>query len=407
LMGFKANMDIRLAIDIGKDVSYMCKYVTKTETMNTRRTRSFFYSAMNQATNNGEETNTRVALNRYMTILTGSRPRGKEETCHLIDSNPLVYSSHSCRKFNLNNDSRVLEVNDEGNIDGQITVVDAYARRMDQNYWKSRALYAAANADDDHYGDLTLTTMNLNDFCQYFTVGQRGQYRNKIVEVKKRNYIQFTPSYSSDPSGTKYVDYCRLGLVRFKEWKGDYHAVYGGKDATENEIKHNWEEFLRAWAEQMEESGQSAPDFLQQEMIRAQEHLSVRSQNSLDGANQNDGGGLLSDDDDDDELEYSTLGVEYDNYDEQVADNIEWAEDANWNQTHHDFTRCLFPDPVSRLKQLAIQAERPEENLGSPINRNSLNQRQLKFIQLIETLLQYGPADSSTDGGADCRGVVS
>lgn len=132
-------------------------------------------------------------------------------------------------------------------------------------------------------------------------------------------------------------------------------------------------------------------------MIRAQEDLSVRSQNSLDGANQNDGG-LLSDDDDDDELEYSTLGVEYDVFDEQVSDNIDWAEDANWNQTHYDFTRCLYPDPVARLQQLAVQADRQEHH-ASPINRNSLNPRQLKFIQLIETLLQYGPSDSSTDGG--------
>ena len=130
-MAFKANMDIRLTTDIGKVVSYMCKYVTRTESMNTRRTRSFYLSAMNQATNNGEEASARVVLNKLMTTLAGSRARGKEETCHLIDSSPLVYSSHVCRKVNLNNNSRAIE-REDGELDGLLTVVDAYGKRMDE-----------------------------------------------------------------------------------------------------------------------------------------------------------------------------------------------------------------------------------------------------------------------------------
>ena len=33
LLTFKANMDIRLTIDIGKFINYMCKYVTKSESL--------------------------------------------------------------------------------------------------------------------------------------------------------------------------------------------------------------------------------------------------------------------------------------------------------------------------------------------------------------------------------------
>ena len=42
IMEFKANMDIRLTIDIGKVVNYMCKYVTKSESLHTWRTQNSF-----------------------------------------------------------------------------------------------------------------------------------------------------------------------------------------------------------------------------------------------------------------------------------------------------------------------------------------------------------------------------
>ena len=405
LMAFKANMDIRLTIDIGKVVQYMCKYVTKTESMNTRRTRSFYASAMNQATNNGEETNTRVVLNRYMTTLAGSRPRGKEETCHLIDSNPLVYSSHVCKKVNLHNNSVAIEVED-GEIRGKVTVVDAYARRMEGQFWSNEELYRAARNSG-------VADMNLNDFCHHFTVGLRGQGKNKIIRLRAKNYVQFTPSYSCHPNGSKYIDYCRLALVRFKEWKTDYHAVYGGQNATDQEVKANWENFLLEWSN----GDRPAPDFLQQEMIRVANNLS-QSQNSLDDGNQggNAGGGLLGgggngddDDDDDDgadfELEYSTLGIEYDHFDQEVANNLEWDEAADWTQAHHDYDRCLFEaDPVAELQRLVTHTTARRVVDSAPISRDSLNQRQRKFVELVEKLLSYededSPIKSSTDGGS-------
>ena len=268
-MAFKANMDIRLTIDIGKVVSYMCKYVTKSESMN-NQTRSFYYSAMNQATNNGQETNARRVLNKLMSTLAGTRSRGKEETCHLIDSSPLVYCSHTSKTVNLYNNTLAIEHDEDGQLQGQLSTVDAYAKRMEERVWSTPELYAGATSSG-------LSEMNLNDFCQHFTVGQgRSANKNKIIALQSRSYTQFSPSYSCNPNNKKYVEYCRLALVRFKEWKGDYHAVYGGSDATDEEVKRNWEDFLREWSA----SGRDAPDFLQQQMTRAQENLS-QGDNSL------------------------------------------------------------------------------------------------------------------------------
>ena len=54
------------------------------------------------------------------------------------------------------------------------------------------------------------------------------------------------------------------------------------------------------------------------------------SQNSLDGGNEvgNVDSGLLGNDDNGDafELEYSTLGQEYDPFDDNVDDNLEWDD---------------------------------------------------------------------------------
>ena len=88
-------MDIWLTIDKWKVVKYMCTYVTKSESLHTWRMQQFFFSYLNMATNGGEETSVKAYLNSLMTILACERARGKPETCHLIDSNPLVYSSHA------------------------------------------------------------------------------------------------------------------------------------------------------------------------------------------------------------------------------------------------------------------------------------------------------------------------
>ena len=229
----------------------------------------------------------------------------------------------------------------------ELSTVDAYAKRMDQRVWSTPELYAGATSSG-------LSEMNLNDFCQHFTVGiGRSAQKNKIIALQSRNFTQFSPSYSCNPNGKKYVEYCRLALVRFKEWKGDYHAVYGGSDATDEEVKRNWEDFLREWSA----SGRDAPDFLQQQMTQAQENLS-QGDNSLNGGEDlRDGaGGELSDDEDgDDELRFSELGGEFDVYDEEVADIEEWAQDDDWTVAHHlsKENPSLFPaDPVAEAHRL-------------------------------------------------------
>ena len=112
----------------------MCKYVTKSESLHTRQTQQFFFSYLNRATNFGEETSVKAYLNHLMTILSGELARGKPETCHFIDSDPLFYSSHACHTFNLKNNSMLVKMGDR-ELEGKVSIIDAYTKRMDSSWW--------------------------------------------------------------------------------------------------------------------------------------------------------------------------------------------------------------------------------------------------------------------------------
>ena len=69
-----------------------------------------------------------------MTMIAGERARGKPETYHLIDSNPLVYSSHACLTVNLKNNSMLVKMGDR-ELEGKVSIIDAYTKRMDSSWW--------------------------------------------------------------------------------------------------------------------------------------------------------------------------------------------------------------------------------------------------------------------------------
>ena len=127
----------------------------------------------------------------------------------------------------------------------------------DSTWWSTEYLLISA-------GHIGLDGMNLNCFGKNYYVGQRGKFRNNIMNLRPKAYVQFTPSYSRNLDGKNYVEYCWVSLVRFKEWKGNYHRVYGDMDATDQAIQIKWKDYLREWSASCENGGGQAPYFLQQ-----------------------------------------------------------------------------------------------------------------------------------------------
>ena len=85
---------------------------------------------------------------------------------------------------------------------------------------------------------------SLDKFAQTYTVfGSRANQKGKIKKMDKNTFVQFTPAYSNNPSATNYVEYCRLALIRYKTW----NDVYGGQDATDQEIKGSLKKRKKLW----------------------------------------------------------------------------------------------------------------------------------------------------------------
>ena len=56
-----------------------------------------------------------TALKRVMNKVQGEQARSRQETCHLIDSKPLVNCNYSIKQVNLRNDRGRVDLDDNGN----------------------------------------------------------------------------------------------------------------------------------------------------------------------------------------------------------------------------------------------------------------------------------------------------
>jgi hypothetical protein len=208
---WNANIDFRLTIDVGKIISYMTKYVTKTEACHTPRTRRLLFSCLSRVSQDGSDT--AVILKRLMTKVHGERVRSKQETCHLMNSLPLIHCSHLCKKVDLRNASKQIEVaiDDDDGQSAQVTcrktVIDAYAVRMDASNWLFQEEYVTAVEND-------LVSWNLNTFAARLCVGVNGTHRHRIKpHPNPKTIIVFNPNLPNNKSNETYSKYCKLSLV--------------------------------------------------------------------------------------------------------------------------------------------------------------------------------------------------
>ncbi|MFM8622001.1 MAG: DUF6570 domain-containing protein, partial [Holophagaceae bacterium] len=114
-LGWLANFDLRLTIDIGKILQYMTKYVTKTETNGANIERHFrqCYATLGQlVAAAGDDVPAERILKALHSQLHGQRSRSLQEVCHLTMSLPLVSSDHSFVTINLLNDSTVIDADE-------------------------------------------------------------------------------------------------------------------------------------------------------------------------------------------------------------------------------------------------------------------------------------------------------
>ena len=126
--------------------------------------------------------------------------------------------------------------------------MDLYGRRRNKNNWLNEYQWEEFMSLEDISGDF-----NLDKFANTYFVGSRGGHRNKLKLIQKKIVINFTPSLSNKPTSRMYPEYCKLSLVCYKPWVGDYPY----QDTDDDIVVQEWKTFISEM--------QQPPDHLMQE----------------------------------------------------------------------------------------------------------------------------------------------
>jgi hypothetical protein len=327
-----ANFDLQLTIGVGKITNYMTKYMTKSEAKQTKSAQAMICCIMHQALDEGKLTE--YILQKMMAKLHREPMISKQAVHHLIMwSQPMVDCSHSFSEVNLENNSHRLLVEPdetEGNDDSEttpatkMTLMDAYACRMDATNWESEDAFHMAVENG-------LEEMSLFWFCSKHYVGVCGGHRNKIKPHIRKEVVTFYPSPNSNPGSKDYPKYCKYLLMIHKpSWVNDTTTLWGnikGEPSDENLVQL-WKQFC----EDLKKSGEQIPNFLCQDIDQVKAFVSEHTeQEELLGGSEE-----VGEDDDGAELkEWADDNFRLENDVENPDDNdIEWSLDHNFVDGH-------------------------------------------------------------------------
>jgi hypothetical protein len=353
---WKGNMDMRLTIDLGQIVSYMTKYVTKTESAMTPSARRMVRRIMQQGVDDGLAP--QAILKKTMSKLMGERAIAKQESCHLMMSRPTVTCSHSFVRVNLDNNVRQVLLEepggddnvpvDEGNVT-RMTLVDAYSCCLDSRKWASENEYLTLRPG--------IETKSLVEFCQAFSVPGKGPSKNKIKanSASRKQVYMFWPQFSSERTSPNYGNYCRTALLKYKPWAGQVNFdefLWGNNNPSDEDYCREWENFLTSFANHAEHNPTSVPDFLRREIEmlqlvqQQQQHSgSATMTTTADIAGIGGDGNVLNDGlinpDDLEREDWQDEANDHFNLDDidllTEHTGIQWSEDHDWSQLMHEY----------------------------------------------------------------------
>ena len=101
--------------------------------------------------------------------------------------------------------------------------------------------------------------MSLQDFCLRYYKVKSGEFANKIAIDHHKYVVNFYLSVSSSPLKPTYTQYCKYALMKYKPWNGHVDEIWGGEDASDDEIINVWNTFVTSL-------GDTIQDHFQQEL---------------------------------------------------------------------------------------------------------------------------------------------
>ncbi len=105
---------------------------------------------------------------------------------------------------------------------------------------------------------------------------KKGEFANKIAIDTHKYVVNFYPSLSSSPKKSTYTQYCKYALMKYKPWNGCVDEIWGGEDATDDDIQNAWNAFV-------DSLGDDIPDRLRRELDKY-ESTRVSGNNEDDAA---------------------------------------------------------------------------------------------------------------------------
>ena len=298
-------------------------------------------------------------------------------------------------------------------------VIEAYGRRLEASLWHDPFLFHNLQNSG------ILTDMRLSEFASNYQVGDREGKKNKIVELSGNYVACFFPSPSSDPTGPKYVDYCKYSLMKYKPWTGEPESVYGGSEASVEDIKNTWQ----SYSQQLLTNNGFLPDRVKRAIHYANAEGRNAKQKMKKSKNDDD-----FDDDDDDNHDYGygdldfSFNTEDNGYDEEqvtyepwmeqstfgyddepqlLDDDVVWHRNHDWSNLNNTFTNSELGNLDTTLKQQydSLRSVAMNNDL-THVDRDELNVRQRLAHDVIVRAACLGPGESCTDGGEDVSRLI-
>ena len=215
LQGWRANCDIQLVIDHHACIEYLAKYAAKSEKM-TSVARDAFVNVVGKLS---DSSSPKAAVRKLMMKCVGERDMGIQEVMHHIMSLKLFRSSFKVITLSLENSRKCA-----------LTPTDICLEQSDLEIYAKRSTYAQ---------NLQLT--NFIDFFSKFEM--KG---NKISLRKEAVIVRTIPSFSSNPEGCNYDQYCKFQLLKYRPWQNNPSNAWDNEEVSEDLFVCKWQAFLQS-----------------------------------------------------------------------------------------------------------------------------------------------------------------
>ena len=219
LQSWRANCDNQVVIDHYACVEYLTKYAAKGEP-STPILKAAFTTIINNAPSNS---NPHRAFKKIVMKTLGERDYAAQETMHHLLSLKLHSSSFTVIPVSLNGSRRVQISADERQLCCGNSLLDVYANRA-------------------HYDSPGINTAKLN-FVQFAT--QFKVVDKKLTKLPDNVVPRIFPTYSSNPKGPNFAQYCKYQLLRYKPWKISQDNAWDNEEPSDQNIINKWQQFLQ------------------------------------------------------------------------------------------------------------------------------------------------------------------